>query len=75
VIIADNWKWFSIDPEMALKPFVTKKVGWMGLWLYIVDEMMRSANGSLVIRDFKEYAELPSEYSEGAIIELLFPKA
>jgi len=60
---------------MALKPFITSKIGGMGLWLYIVDEMMKSVKGNIIIRNFNELSKvLPKEFKDWAIIELIFPK-
>lgn len=72
VIIADNGKGFTISPEDAIQPFITTKIGGIGLGLHIVNEMMKANRGNLVIRDYKEMENLPSEFENGAILELIF---
>ena len=74
ILIADNGKGFLIKPEDAIKPFISMKIGGTGLGLHIVDEIMKTHEGRLVIRDFKETNNLPKEFSEGAILELIFKK-
>ncbi len=75
LIVADNGKWFSIPWDMAIKPFISKKIGGMWLWLHIVDEMMKINDGTLIIRNYEElYDIIPNEFKFGAIIELIFTK-
>jgi C4-dicarboxylate-specific signal transduction histidine kinase len=75
IIIADNGKGFMIPFDDALKPFVTEKViGGQGLGLHIADETMRMHGGKIVQRNFDEVDNLPNEFSDGAIIELIFKK-
>lgn len=71
IIIADNGKGFTIAPENALQPFITTKPGGIGLGLHIASEMMKAHKGRLIIRDYKE-TDLPREFRDGAIIELIF---
>lgn len=73
ILIADNGKGFTISPEDAIKPFISMKLGGTGLGLHIADEMMKVHNGKLLIRDSKE-VDIPEEFSNGAIIELVFKK-
>lgn len=72
LIIADNGKGFALSAENAIQPFVSLKPGGMGLGLHIVDEMVKAYGGRLVIREYKETKGIPKEFSEGAIVELIF---
>ena len=73
VLIADNGKGFRIPPEDAVKPFISLKVGGTGLGLHIVNEMMKIHGGKFIIRNSKE-VDIPKEFLEGAITELIFKK-
>ncbi len=73
IIVADNGNGFDLEFEDAVQPFVTHKpVGGIGLGLHIVDEVMKAHHGALLLRNFKEVDGIPDEFSNGAIIELLF---
>lgn len=73
VIVADNGNGFDLEFEDAVQPFVTHKpVGGIGLGLHIVDEVMKAHHGTLLLRSSKEVDNIPDEFSNGAIIELLF---
>lgn len=75
ILIADNGKGLSIPFEDAIKPFITDKtIGGHGLGLHIVDETMKAHKGVFVQRAFPEVEDLPSDFSEGAIVELIFDK-
>lgn len=75
VIVADNGLGFSIDFEDAVQPYISKKVGGMGLGLYIASELMSIHNAKLVLRSYEEVSDrLPKEYENGAILELIFKK-
>ena len=47
IIVVDNGTGFSILPEDAIKPFVTKRPGGMGLGLSIVEEIMTVNDGKI----------------------------
>lgn len=72
IVIADNGSGFAIPFEQAIKPFVSAKPDGMGLGLHIVDEIMKAHKGLLYLPEKNEY-ELPKEFKNGAVINLLFP--
>ncbi len=75
IVIADNGQGFTLPFEDAVKPFVTEKVvGGQGLGLHIADETMHMHGGKIVQRSADEVDELPEEFSQGAIVELIFKK-
>lgn len=75
LIIADNGLGFSLDFEDAIQPYISKKVGGMGLGLYISSELMKIHDGKLVLRNYNEVSDtVPSNYKNGAILELIFKK-
>lgn len=47
IIVVDNGTGFTILPEDAIKPFVTKRPGGMGLGLSIVEEIMTVNDGKV----------------------------
>lgn len=71
VLIADNGPGFSIPPEEAVKPFISDKVGGMGLGLHLADEVMKGHKGKLSFPDPADF-DLPGEFQEGAKILLSF---
>ncbi len=75
IVIADNGNGFSIPFEDALQPFFTDKViGGQGLGLHIASETMRMHGGKIIQRSASEVDELPNEFANGAIIELILKK-
>ncbi len=54
IIVADNGQGFEMDFEEAVQPFITSKVGGMGLGLFIVSEMMKNHGGKFVSRSYQE---------------------
>lgn len=72
IIIADNGFGFTLPTEQIIKPFVTDRVGGMGLGLHLADEIMKSCGGGL---KFPEEGDvyLPEEFKRGAVIGLAFP--
>ncbi len=75
ILVADNGLGFSINFEDAIEPYISKKVGGMGLGLYIASELMGMHNAKLVLRNYDEVSDrLPVDYSNGAILELIFKK-
>lgn len=73
IIIADNGKGFSIEPEELTRAFVTTKPGGMGLGLYYTNLVMEMIGGKLLFPDYTDL-EIPQIYS-GACIALVFPKS
>lgn len=72
VIFADNGKGFTLPTDQIVKPFVTDKIGGMGLGLHLADEIMKSCGGKLLFPDYSD-VELPEEFINGAILGLAFP--
>ncbi|MBN9534705.1 MAG: sensor histidine kinase [Alphaproteobacteria bacterium] len=71
IVIADNGPGFGTDdPEDLVAPFFTRRTGGMGLGLYIVNEVMRVSNGSLIFPG-KGDVNLPPKV-DGAIVALQF---
>ena len=72
IIVADNGYGFTLPTDQVVKPFVTDRVGGMGLGLHLADEIMKSSEGRLVFPD-KGDVYLPEEFKMGAVIGLSFP--
>ena len=72
IIIADNGYGFTLPTDQIIKPFVTDRVGGMGLGLHLADEIMKSNGGRLVFPDEGD-VYLPDEFKHGAVIGLSFP--
>lgn len=72
IIIADNGKGFSLEPQDLILPYRTTRPGGMGLGLYFVNMVMELIGGKLLFPDFEE-VNLPKAY-RGAILALVFPK-
>lgn len=72
IIVADNGYGFTLPTDQVIKPFVTDRVGGMGLGLHLADEIMKSSEGRLVFPD-KGDVYLPEEFKNGAVIGLSFP--
>lgn len=72
IIVADNGYGFTLPTDQIIKPFVTDRVGGMGLGLHLADEIMKSSGGRLM---FPEQGDvyLPDEFKKGAVIGLSFP--
>ena len=71
IIVADNGPGFgSDDPDDLITPFFTRRVGGMGLGLYIVDEVMSVNKGRLLFPAEGDVG-LP-EVIDGAIVALQF---
>lgn len=74
IVVADNGPGFGNDsPEDLVTPFFTRRNGGMGLGLYIVSEVMRVNQGSLVFPDDGD-VDLPSDF-DGAVVAIQFPEA
>lgn len=72
VIVADNGYGFTLPTDQVIKPFVTDRVGGMGLGLHLADEIMKSSDGRLIFPD-KGDVYLPEEFKKGAVVGLSFP--
>lgn len=72
IIIADNGYGFTLPTDQIVKPFVTDRVGGMGLGLHLADEIMKACGGNLMFPDIGD-VYLTEEFTKGAIIGLAFP--
>ena len=72
IIVADNGYGFTLPTDQVIKPFVTDRVGGMGLGLHLADEIMKSSEGRLVFPEKGDVC-LPEEFKKGAVIGLSFP--
>ena len=71
IIVADNGPGFGTDdPDDLVQPFFTRRIGGMGLGLYIVSEVMRVTAGRLVFPDDGD-VELPKGIN-GAVVAMQF---
>lgn len=71
IIVADNGPGFGDDlPEDLIEPFFTRRVGGMGLGLYIVNEVMRVHQGLLSF-PARFDVDIPNHFS-GAVVALQF---
>ncbi|MBQ3514502.1 MAG: ATP-binding protein [Lachnospiraceae bacterium] len=72
IIVADNGYGFTLPTDQVIKPFVTDRVGGMGLGLHLADEIMKSSGGRMIFPD-KGDVYLPEEFKRGAVVGLSFP--
>jgi C4-dicarboxylate-specific signal transduction histidine kinase len=71
IVVADNGPGFGHDlPEDLITPFFTRRVGGMGLGLYIVSEVMHVNGGDIVFPEVGDVA-LPAGL-DGAVVALQF---
>jgi len=71
IVLADNGPGFgNDDPDDLVTPFFTRRLGGMGLGLYIVSEVMRVNGGRLVFPNDGD-VELPGGL-DGAVIAMQF---
>ena len=71
IIIADNGPGFrNISREEMVKPFLTTKVGGMGIGLYFAKTAMEMMGGELLILDAED-VDIP-EKVDGAVVALIF---
>ena len=73
LLIADNGPCFADDPDIIIRPFVTRKPEGMGLGLYYASVAMQISGGKLVFPQ-KGDVTLPRGM-DGAVIGLFFPEA
>jgi C4-dicarboxylate-specific signal transduction histidine kinase len=71
IVVGDNGPGFGKDdPDDLVTPFFTRRVGGMGLGLYIVSEVMRVSRGRIVF-PIEGDIELPDSI-DGAVVALQF---
>ena len=76
ITIVDNGTGFSISAADAVQPFITKRVGGMGLGLYYSQLVMETIGGRLQVGsadEARDYFEIP-EVFDGAAVSLFFKK-
>ena len=77
VVVVDNGTGFSVSTTDAIQPFVTKKVGGMGLGLYYCQLVMENIGGKLQIlstEEARDLLEIP-EVFDGAAVAMHFNKS
>lgn len=73
IVVADNGPGFGQDyPDDLVTPFFTRRVGGMGLGLYIVSETMRVNGGRLIFPGGGD-VKVPDK-TDGAVVALQFPE-
>lgn len=76
ILIADNGPGFSINKDELTSPFVTAKPSGlgMGIGLHLTKEILESMGGQILFPEFED-VDIPQEYANGAIVELVVKKA
>ena len=76
IVVADNGTGFSVSTTDAIQPFVTKRVGGMGLGLYYCQLVMENIGGKLQLlstEDARDLLEIPAVF-DGAAVAMHFKK-
>lgn len=71
IVIVDNGTGFTVSTSDALQPFVTKRVGGMGLGLYYCQLVMENIGGRLQLMtadEAREIVDLPQIYDGAAVV-------
>lgn len=74
IIVADNGTGFAVSTSDAIQPFITKRVGGMGLGLYYCQLVMENIGGDLQLcstSEARDWVEIP-EVFDGAAVALHF---
>lgn len=71
IVIADNGPGFTLPTEEIVQPFISDKVGGMGIGLHLVDQIMQSLGGKILFPDYDMFC-IPEKYKNGAIVALAF---
>lgn len=75
IIIADNGKGFGgMSPKDMVTPFVTNKIGGMGVGLYFVKVVMEMLDGEVLFLSPNELEMDIPDYIDGAVVALVFNK-
>ena len=74
IVVADNGTGFTVSAADAVQPFVTKRVGGMGLGLYYCQLVMENIGGNLQLFSVEEARDLVdiSEAFDGAAVAMHF---
>lgn len=71
IVVVDNGTGFAVSPMDAIQPFVTKRVGGMGLGLYYCQLVMENIGGELQLlsaEEAKEFVEIPDALDGAAVV-------
>lgn len=71
IIVADNGTGFAVSVSDAVQPFVTKRVGGMGLGLYYCQLVMENIGGKLQLlsaSEANEIIEIPKGFDGAAVL-------
>lgn len=74
IVVADNGTGFAVSAADAVQPFVTKRVGGMGLGLYYCQLVMENIGGSLQLLsagDARDFVDIPTVF-DGAAVAMHF---
>ena len=71
VAIIDNGDGFTIEPELAVRPFISDRAGGMGLGLFFANLVMETHGGSLHVVDSAEDLGIETPH-DGAVVVLRF---
>lgn len=71
IVVVDNGTGFSVSVADAVQPFVTKRVGGMGLGLYYCQLVMDNIGGSLQLLsagDARDFVDIPTAFDGAAVV-------
>lgn len=74
IVVADNGTGFTVSTADAIQPFVTKRVGGMGLGLYYCQLVMENIGGALQLfstEEARDLIDIPEAF-DGAAVALHF---
>lgn len=75
ILIADNGKGFQgMSPKSMVSPFVSNKIGGMGVGLYFVNTVMNMLDGEVLFLEPTEVETKLPNYIDGAVVALVFNK-
>ena len=76
IVVADNGTGFTVSTADAIQPFVTKRVGGMGLGLYYCQLVMENIGGKLQLfstEEARDLVDIPAAF-DGAAVAMHFNK-
>lgn len=71
IVFADNGTGFGVNASDAIQPFVTKRIGGMGLGLYYCQLVMENIGGDLQLlssEEARDLAEIPQALDGAAVV-------